>query len=134
MYLTQPSHDPDGPRVPSHNPRATSNRTSEEFVDLGDRSLVFHLPPIANSKRRTEDELWEASNDAASPRWPKSPQWLNIELRHIAPQRRILYRDKLARGARPRVSHLSVDHTKPRSVQLKPDPHSSFDGDIRFQL
>jgi len=35
----------------------------EEFVgrvDMGDRSLILDLPTIADSKRRTEDELWEA--------------------------------------------------------------------------
>jgi len=32
------------------------------------------------------------------------------------------------------VSSLTVDHTNPRLAQLKPDWHSSFDGDIRFQM
>jgi hypothetical protein len=32
------------------------------------------------------------------------------------------------------VTSLTLDHTKPRFAHLNPDRHSSFDGDIEFQI
>ncbi|MFI5459283.1 MAG: hypothetical protein ACHRXM_27990 [Isosphaerales bacterium] len=52
---------------------------------------------------------------AASPRWPKSPTWLAIELRRIAPQLRlhgILVRS--ARGNRGRILSIQRDHSVDR--------------------
>jgi len=64
------------PRIAHQLPNARKRRYVNDWTE-SPSDLLARLTALAGKRA------------AASARWPKSPQWLSIELRRIAPQLRI---------------------------------------------